>query len=113
MVFRYRGRQGRDIGAPDRQERVDRDRGLRSHWPTRKSNTSARLTTAATVKQYAQKFVSDPGKQNGLYWPVAEGQAASPLGELGDFAKAVASNTGDQPPLFNGYYYRILPPSDR
>jgi hypothetical protein len=60
------------------------------------------------IRQYAQKFVSDPGKQNGLYWPVAEGHAASPLGELGDFATAVASNTGEQPPLFNGYYYRIL-----
>ena len=62
----------------------------------------------AQSSQYAHKFVSDPGKQNGLYWPVAEGQAASPLGELGDFAKAVASNTGDHPPLFNGYYYRVL-----
>jgi hypothetical protein len=60
------------------------------------------------VKQYAQKFVSDPGKQNGLYWPTARGQAPSPLGELGDFAKAVASSAGDQPPLFNGYDYRIL-----
>jgi len=61
-----------------------------------------------TVKQYAQKFVSDPGKRNGLYWDVTEGQAVSPLGQLGDFAKAVTSNVGDHPPLFNGYYYRIL-----
>jgi hypothetical protein len=60
------------------------------------------------AKQYARKFVSDPGKQNGLYWPVTEGQLVSPLGRLGDFGKVVASNTGDQPPLFNGYYYRIL-----
>ena len=59
------------------------------------------------VKQYAQKFVSDPGKQNGLYWPATEGRL-SPLDELGDFAKAVAGNAGDQPPLFNGYFYRIL-----
>jgi hypothetical protein len=60
-----------------------------------------------TVKQYAQKFVSDPGKQNGLFWPATEGRL-SPLDELGDFGKAVASNSGDQPPLFNGYHYRIL-----
>ena len=33
-----------------------------------------------SVKQYAQKFVSDEGKQNGLYWNVPEGQAPSPLG---------------------------------
>jgi len=60
-----------------------------------------------TVKQYTQKFVSDPGKQNGLYWLATEGRH-SPLDELGDFTKAVASNAGDQAPLFNGYYYRIL-----
>jgi hypothetical protein len=66
------------------------------------------------VKQYAQKLVSDPGKQNGLYWPVATGQPESPLGKLGDFGRVVASNAGDRPPLFNGYYYRILTkPGDR
>ena len=59
-------------------------------------------------RQYADKLVSDPGKQNGLYWPAAKGHAASPLGELGDFTKAAASNTGDHPLLFNGYYYRVL-----
>jgi DUF2950 family protein len=65
-----------------------------------------------TVKQYAQKFVSDPGKQNGLYWLATEGRP-SPLDDFGDFGKSVASNTGDQPPLFNGYHYRILMrPSD-
>jgi len=60
------------------------------------------------VKQYAQKFASDPDKQNGLYWAVTEGQPLSPLGQLGEFGKVVAANTGDHPPLFNGYYYRIL-----
>jgi hypothetical protein len=60
------------------------------------------------ARQYARKFVSDPGKQNGLYWPVTDGRVVSPLAQLGDFGKAVASNTGDRPPLFNGYYYRIL-----
>ncbi|HXA49141.1 MAG TPA: DUF2950 family protein [Candidatus Acidoferrum sp.] len=58
-------------------------------------------------RQYAQKFVSDPGRRNGLYWPVAEGQTVSPLGQYGDFAKAMAT-AGDHPPLFNGYYYRVL-----
>ena len=61
------------------------------------------------AKQYAQKFASDEGKQNGLYWPVAEGQPASPLGPLGDFAKAPGyPNAGDKHQPFNGYYYRIL-----
>jgi len=30
------------------------------------------------VKQYAQKFISDEGKQNGLYWPSPEGKPQSP-----------------------------------
>jgi hypothetical protein len=61
------------------------------------------------AKQYAQKFGSDPGQRNGLYWPVSEGQTSSPLGELGDFTKTLgATNAGDQPKQFNGYYYRIL-----
>src|SRR5664279_2416835 len=38
------------------------------------------------VKQYAQKFLSDPGKQNGLYWESAEGQPRSPVGPLVAFA---------------------------
>ena len=31
---------------------------------------------------HAAKFQSDPGKQNGLYWPTARGQKRSPLGDL-------------------------------
>ncbi len=34
------------------------------------------------AKQYATKFLSDPGKQNGLYWQAADGQPASPLGPM-------------------------------
>jgi hypothetical protein len=61
------------------------------------------------VKQYAQKFVSDEGKHNGLYWNAPEGQTPSPLGQLGDFAKAAGyTNAGDKPQPFNGYYFQIL-----
>ncbi len=60
------------------------------------------------TKQYAQKFVSDPGQQNGLYWEAAEGQPASPLGPLGDAAKELGYSRSDKPQPFNGYYYRIL-----
>ena len=35
------------------------------------------------------------------------GQATSTLARLGDFGKAVSSNAGDRPTLFNGYYYRM------
>ena len=61
------------------------------------------------VKQYAQRFVSDEGKQNGLYWKVPEGQAPSPLGPVVDFARAVGyTNAGEKPQPFNGYFFRIL-----
>ncbi len=60
-------------------------------------------------KQYAQKFVSDEGKQDGLYWPVAAGQAPSPLEDVRDFAKAAGyTNAGEKPQPFDGYYFRIL-----
>jgi hypothetical protein len=61
------------------------------------------------VRQYAQRFVSDSGAQNGLYWPVREGETPSPLGPLADLATAAGrSDAGDQPQPFNGYIFRIL-----
>jgi len=63
----------------------------------------------STQKQYAQKFVSDPGTQNGLYWPVAAGQPPSPFEDVRDFAKAAGyTNAGDKPQPFDGYCYKIL-----
>lgn len=61
------------------------------------------------VKQYAQKFISDEGKQNGLYWSVSAGQELSPLEDVRDFAKAAGyTNAGDKPQPFDGYYFRFL-----
>jgi len=61
------------------------------------------------AKQYAQKLVSDDGKQNGLYWPVAPGQPPSPLEDVRDFARAAGyTNAGTKPQPFVGYYFRIL-----
>ncbi len=61
------------------------------------------------VKQYAQRIASDPGKQNGLYWQAADGQPPSPLGAVGDFAKAEGYvGTGDKPQPFEGYFFQIL-----
>jgi hypothetical protein len=60
-------------------------------------------------KQYAQKFASDEGKQNGLYWPASSGRTQSPLGQLGDFAKdAGYTNAGATTQPFYGYNFRIL-----
>ena len=61
------------------------------------------------AKQYAQKFISDDGKQNGLYWNAAEGQPQSPLGPLAAFATAegyTVQPNAHQP--FHGYFYRML-----
>jgi hypothetical protein len=61
------------------------------------------------TKQYAQKFISDDGKQNGLYWPVSQGETASPLGALAEFAKSLDyTNSSGKPQPFNGYYFQIL-----
>ena len=61
------------------------------------------------AKQYAQRFVSDQSKQNGLYWPVSAGQSPSPLEDVAKFAKAVGyTSAGTKPQPFEGYYFRIL-----
>lgn len=57
------------------------------------------------VAEYAQKITSSPGQQDGLYWPVKAGEAASPLGPL--FAAATAEK-GRKPGTYHGYSYRIL-----
>jgi hypothetical protein len=61
------------------------------------------------AKQYAQKFISDEEKQNGLYWKSAEGQPKSPLGPGVAFASTEGFNpqAGKQQP-FHGYFYRVL-----
>ena len=63
---------------------------------------------------YAQKFASDAGRQNGLYWPATAGQPRSPLGDLiakaaddGQARDATAPTSTSRTP-FHGYYFRIL-----
>jgi Protein of unknown function (DUF2950) len=62
-----------------------------------------------STKQYALKFISDTGKQNGLYWDSAEGQPRSPLGPLAAFATdegySVKPNSQG---AFHGYKFRML-----
>jgi hypothetical protein len=59
--------------------------------------------------EFAMKFISDTGKQNGLYWEAPEGQPKSPLGPLAAFA----TNEGyslkpDSHVPFHGYYFHML-----
>ena len=60
---------------------------------------------------YATRFASDPGKENGLYWPTTAGQPRSPLGDLVAQAaaegRAVGADRSQRSP-FHGYYFKIL-----
>lgn len=57
--------------------------------------------------EFAVHFVSQPGKQDGLYWQANEGDPESPLGPLA--AKAATEGyTQEKAEPFHGYYYRIL-----
>jgi len=62
-----------------------------------------------TTNDYALKFISDAGQQNGLYWESAEGQPKSPLGPLVAFATTegyTAKPNAHVP--FHGYYFHML-----
>jgi hypothetical protein len=65
------------------------------------------LTPNEGINQYAQKIISTPGKQDGLYWKNADGSSRGPIGE------AVANAIEEGYSLktkggFHGYYFRIL-----
>jgi hypothetical protein len=61
------------------------------------------------TEQFAVKFISDAGKQNGLYWDSPEGQPKSPLGPLVAFATAEGYSTkSNSHSPFHGYYFHML-----
>lgn len=55
---------------------------------------------------YATALRSDPGRHNGLYWPVSRGEKRSPLGDL----IAQAAEDGKLP--FHGYRFKIVKSPD-
>jgi hypothetical protein len=55
--------------------------------------------------RYARRLISTPGKTDGLYWPAASEQDASPIGPD---ALAMGPDT-PATDAFYGYHYRILP----
>jgi hypothetical protein len=61
------------------------------------------------TQQYAPKFISDKGKQNGLYWESAGDQPKSPLGPLVAFAttEGYSAKANANAP-FHGYLFRML-----
>jgi len=62
------------------------------------------------IPEYAPKFVSAPGRRDGLYWETHAGEPPSPLGPL----LAAASREGYAGPAavplapYHGYFYKIL-----
>jgi Protein of unknown function (DUF2950) len=61
--------------------------------------------------EYAQKFLSDEGQQNGLYWKSTDSKSESPIGPLVASAalpNSPAKNLHTPPAPFHGYYFRIL-----
>jgi hypothetical protein len=73
-------------------------------------NYYAKERQGGSAKQYAQKFVSDEHRHNGLYWWGADDEFASPLNPL--IASAGKNNSqnkqSDDPMPFSGYYFRFL-----
>ena len=66
------------------------------------------------VLEYAQRLVSSPGKQDGLYWPLDFDGEESPLGPLVAYAQAEdyspelrAEDEAERGP-YHGYYFKIL-----
>jgi hypothetical protein len=60
--------------------------------------------------QYAQHFLSQKGKKDGLYWEATPEEESSPLGPL--LARATeegyAFRKGEKPVPYHGYYFKIL-----
>jgi hypothetical protein len=64
--------------------------------------------------EFAQRFISDQGKHNGLFWSETTDEFASPLDPLIAFAgvenaTAATDTRPEHDPIpFNGYYFRFL-----
>lgn len=79
------------------------------HLVEAQQNYGSEVRQAETTKHYALKFLSDDGKQNGLYWQTSDNDPPSPIGPL----LAAAASQGykekqGQSTPFHGYYYRML-----
>ena len=72
----------------------------------------ARLQLGMGVRpEYAQHFMSRPGKRDGLYWESEPGEPASPLGPLVAQARAAGyggAHSRAAPRPYDGYLFRIL-----
>ena len=61
------------------------------------------------VHQYAQRIISTPGKQDGLFWRNTDGSPGGPISEA--VARALEEGYSDKsgkPIPYHGYYFKIL-----
>jgi len=65
------------------------------------------LHDGSRVHQYAQRIISTPGKQDGLYWKNADGTDGGPISEA--VAKAIEEGYGVQAAsAYHGYLFQVL-----
>jgi hypothetical protein len=77
--------------------------------------TQMRDTARDGLAVYAQRFISTPGKRDGLFWEVPEGGKPSPLGSLiaqeraeGYTPGVAKSGEAKKRSPYHGYFFRIL-----
>jgi len=58
------------------------------------------------VHQYAQKIISTPGKQDGLFWRNPDGSPGGPISE--GIARALEEGYSEKASPYHGYYFKIL-----
>ena len=59
------------------------------------------------LNQYAQRIISTPGKQDGLYWVNANGTGGGPISET--IAKAIQEGyPTNERNAYHGYYFKVL-----
>ena len=58
--------------------------------------------------EYAEKFESEKGKKDGLYWEAAPGEPLSPLGPFVARATAEGYGKAEQMSPYHGYFFRII-----
>ncbi len=66
-----------------------------------------KIRDASGVRKFAQRLLSSPSKQDGLYWDAASDGEVSPFGPL--VAEAAPHLKGRKPgDPYKGYYFRVL-----
>jgi hypothetical protein len=72
---------------------------------------ASKIRNGAGVREYAQKFHSTPGKEDGLYWEVSANEEQSPMGPLVAMATSEGyahKDAAAEPMPYHGYFFRIL-----